>query len=421
MTGEATTPPDSAIDSFLGKVAAMPAEAPPAPTPPLEGRRIGRYLVGEKLGQGGMGQVHTARDEQLGRTVALKTLHAGVLHDARRRARFLREARSASRLTHPGIATVFEAGEDDGVLFIAMEHVRGATLRAVVEAHPEGLPAGRVAALAEQIAEALGAAHDAGLVHRDLKPENVVVTPEDRTKVLDFGLAKQLDGQGSEAALATAERLLTQEGQVLGTPSYMAPEQAAGEGVGPTADVFSFGVVLYELLSGRRPFDAASTVATLVAVSRDAPPPLRLRGLAAALARVALRSLAKDPARRYADGRALHQALVAARTGRRSPTRVGLVALGIAALAATGVGLYARGTRSAASSEVSEEPPKEADVTARTATVTPPSSASLPAPTVAPAAAAPSSMGTTTPKATKKGPRAESSAKSTDDPLAEQK
>jgi tetratricopeptide (TPR) repeat protein len=267
--------------------------------------RIAHFVLEERIGEGGMGVVHRARDESLRRTVALKLLR-DTSGNEERRQRFLREARSAAAITHPNVAVVYEVGEAEGRVFIAMELVAGESLRA-------RLARGRVDAtaardLALQIARGLAAAHDEGIVHRDLKPENVMITPGGTVKLLDFGLAKTgaAEGRGgpTTAALAETETVVTSEGGgLLGTPPYMSPEQAMGEPVDARSDVFSFGILLYELLSGARPFDGPSIRAVLVAIARDEAPPLRARvpGVDEGMAAVVARCLAKAPAARFAD------------------------------------------------------------------------------------------------------------------------
>ena len=213
------------------------------------GERLGQYQILELIGTGGMGQVYRARDFTLGREVALKVLaHAG---DTDHQRRFPDEARLASSLNHPNIVMIFALGEESDVAYIAMELVRGRTLRALLADGP--LPVLKALHLGTQLADALTAAHASGIVHRDLKPDNIMVTAEERVKVLDFGLAKRQGGtvQDASAEVAT-QTCLTVAGVILGTVGYMAPEQAAGRVVGHAADQFSFGAILYEMLSGRR-------------------------------------------------------------------------------------------------------------------------------------------------------------------------
>jgi serine/threonine-protein kinase len=289
-------------DPFLAEVARIPerASVPGADPMPRVGDALGHFVVLGELGRGGMGVVYVAEDSALRRKVALKVM---PLHDdAERRRRFQREARAAAALSHPGIATIYEVGEDRGRVFIAMELVRGETLRSRLEQRPEAdraLPLEEALRVAHAIALPLARAHEAGVVHRDLKPENVVVAQDGAIKLLDFGLAKLTDATLPEPESGTAT---TQEGRILGTPGYMSPEQARGQPVDARSDVFSFGVMLYEMLTGRRPFTAASTMELFAALDRDdpAPPSRENPRVPEALERVVLRCLAKAPAARYA-------------------------------------------------------------------------------------------------------------------------
>jgi serine/threonine-protein kinase len=285
-------------DSFLAAVARIPARAATTLPLPRPGDTVGRFVVLRELGRGGMGVVYAAEDPALGREVALKVL---VLQDEPRRRRFLREARAAAALGHAGAVAVYEVGEAEGRAFIAMELVRGASLRALLTRNPEGLPIAEARRIAKDLAHVLARAHERGLVHRDLKPENVMVAEDGRVKLLDFGLAKQTEGQGQELALASTT--VTTEGSILGTPSYMSPEQAKGIPVDARSDVFSLGVMLYEMVAGRRPFEGHNMVQVFIAIDRDEPaPPSTLNPrVDPALERLVLRCLRKDPAARYAD------------------------------------------------------------------------------------------------------------------------
>jgi hypothetical protein len=283
------------------------------PTPPSGaheshvGRTVGRYRLLRLLGQGGMGAVYAAEDPTLGRRVALKLLPEGAVAVGERRARFLREARGAAAATHENIAAVYEVGEADGTVFLAMELVPGRTLRDAVGAHPDGLPLSEVIRVGRAIATGLSRAHEAGVIHRDLKPENVMLGDEEQVKILDFGLAK-LRGEGPSK---DAERFATQEGRIVGTPHYMSPEQAAGCPVDERSDLFSLGIVLFEMATGRRPFEGETAMLALVAITRDAPaPPSSLRpDLPPALGELILGCLEKDAASRPPSARAVAQAL----------------------------------------------------------------------------------------------------------------
>jgi YD repeat-containing protein len=285
-------------DSLLRAVAAAP-DRPVATTP----TRIAHFRILARLGQGGMGVVYRAEDETLRRTVALKLLPEAS-GDEETKQRFLREARSAAAITHPNVAVVYQIGEANNRIYIAMELVEGESLRARLDRGRLDLATARE--LAAQIARGLSAAHEKGIVHRDLKPENVIITPAGHVKILDFGLAKpevaRRSSGSTEAALAKTETLVTSdEGRIMGTPEYMSPEQALGEAVDVRSDVFSFGIVLYEMLAGARPFAGASTGAVLVAIARDAAPPLRERAphVDDATEAVVARCLAKVPAERF--------------------------------------------------------------------------------------------------------------------------
>ena len=235
------------------------------------GAQLGHYEILAKLGEGGMGVVYKAVDRRLGRTVALKVL---LLHHSAGadRHRFAREAQSASALHHPNIVTIYEYNTDFAQDFIAMEYVEGATLAKVLERQSASFS--QLLDYARQTAAALAKAHAAGIVHRDLKPGNIMVTPEGVVKVLDFGIAKQTTLVPHEDD-ATVTLALTQVGAVLGTPAYMSPEQAIGEPVDARSDIFSFGVLLYEITAGRRPFQGKNAQATLNQVATLQPPPAR--------------------------------------------------------------------------------------------------------------------------------------------------
>jgi predicted Ser/Thr protein kinase len=239
--------------------------------PTLAGRQIGQYRIERVLGEGGMGVVYLAEDVRLGRTVALKALAARFTGDEGRRQRLRREARAAASLTHPGIATVYALEEFDGQIFIAGEYVPGETLREELARGP--LSAVRALDTALNVARALAVAHDRGIVHRDLKPENIVRTGSGDVKILDFGLARFRDPPPSLAHL-------TDDGMILGTPAYMSPEQIRGTAVDGRSDLFSLGIVLYELVTGIHPFAAADPASTIARILESEP--ARLADLAPA-------------------------------------------------------------------------------------------------------------------------------------------
>jgi serine/threonine protein kinase len=293
----------------------------------LIGHKVGRYRIARLLGKGGMGRVYEARDEDLRRPVALKLLPASVADNEERRQRFLREARSAAAVTHPNVAVVYEVGESEGRVYIAMELIGGRSLRELL-AHP--LAVAEALRIANSVALGLAAAHESGVVHRDLKPENVMVTSKGDVKILDFGLAK-LHEAGSLTVLGEAktEQQITEEGRVLGTPAYMSPEQARGETVDARSDVFSFGVVLYEMVAGVRPFRGTTAVAILLAVTTKEPEPLSRVNpdVTPEISSTVARCLEKLAEARYANGQELVDALagvpVEPRVSRPSSQRKG--------------------------------------------------------------------------------------------------
>jgi Tol biopolymer transport system component/predicted Ser/Thr protein kinase len=263
------------------------------------GRTLDRYRIESRLGQGGMGVVYKARDTQLDRVVAIKVLPPEMMASADRKQRFVQEARAASALNHPNIVTVYDVRADAGVDFIVMEYVNGRTLDQTILS--TGLEVTRSLRYAAQIADALARAHEAGIVHRDLKPSNVIITPDDRVKVLDFGVAKLLDPGGSSGETATRGAPITDAGIAVGTAAYMSPEQAEGRKIDARSDIFSFGAVLYEMVTGRRPFAGDSQVAILSKVLNDEPlaPGTLITGLPQDVERTILRCLRKDPGRRF--------------------------------------------------------------------------------------------------------------------------
>jgi TolB-like protein/Flp pilus assembly protein TadD len=283
------------------------------------GTSFGHYRILGRLGAGGMGEVYRARDETLGRDVAIKVLPAGALGDGSARARLVREARSAAALNHPNVCTIHEVGDADGQVFIAMEVVEGAPLDTLIP--PEGLPGERALALGLQVAEAVAHAHDRGIVHRDLKPSNVLVAARDRVKVLDFGLAKPMAGPEAGEASTASHATLTEAGAVVGTLPYMAPEQLRGEPADARSDVWALGVVLYEMSSGARPFRGRTGFEVSSAILTTPPAPMPAR-VSRALSAVVARCLDKDPSRRYQRGSEVEAALEAVRMGAASPAAI---------------------------------------------------------------------------------------------------
>ena len=284
------SPPATTADSTLSHASGEDALKP--------GEHIGQYVVEHEIGRGGMGIVYLARDPNLQRNVALKTLPAAFRLDTRRRERLKAEARAAAALSHhDNIATVHALEEHDGALWIVYEYVEGQTLRELLRL--EGaLEPGALINIARQVAAGLAEAHEHGVVHRDLKPENVMVTTKGGVKILDFGLARQLAPTGDER--------LTRDGTVVGTPAYMAPEQFQGRDVDAAADVFTFGVMLYELASGTHPFEGGDSESTITRIQSYDPPDLSTLQLSSLDARLAARldrvirvCLQKDPRQRY--------------------------------------------------------------------------------------------------------------------------
>ncbi|WP_243316874.1 serine/threonine-protein kinase [Geothrix paludis] len=318
------------------------------------GTFLGPYRVLELLGKGGMGEVYRAHDPKLGREVAIKVLPAAFAESAERLRRFEHEARAASALNHPNILTIYELGTHEGSPFLVMELLEGLTLRELMKQGP--LTAGRIAELGAQIAEGLAAAHERGIIHRDIKPENLFLTRRGVVKILDFGLAKSGGVENKSTSVTT---LGTGTGMVVGTASYMSPEQATGKPVGFATDQFSLGVVLYEMVAGMRPFTGDSITETLAAIVRDKPAPLEslAPGIPAGLTTIVQRCLAKDPTERYRNDGELAEALAAVATkegapilrfpsrpqaGLRLPRRGLLAAAGVALAAALGFLLWWR-------------------------------------------------------------------------------
>ncbi len=265
----------------------------------MVGRTISHFEILEKLGEGGMGVVYCARDLKLDRLAALKILQAEYTSDPRRRARFSAEAKAASALNHPNIVTIYEIETVAGVDYIAMEYVRGVTLQQLIQGPRTELPT--ILDYAAQIASALAAAHAAGIVHRDIKPGNIMVTKSGAVKLLDFGLAQFEQPDVDPDAPTATMAFLTRPGTVVGTVAYMSPEQAQGGGVGSRSDIFSFGVVLYQVLTGTLPFQAASQIGLLYEIVNTPAPQLnQLRPeLPPALGGIVEKALEKDPERRY--------------------------------------------------------------------------------------------------------------------------
>src|SRR5687767_4940441 len=274
--------------------------------------KLGRYEIRSKLGAGGMGEVYQGRDTQLGRDVAVKVLPTSVSTDPDRLRRFEQEACAASALNHPNILIVHDIGVHDGTTYVVSELLEGETLRRCIGGTPLGQR--RAIDYALQIANGLAAAHDKGIVHRDLKPDNIFVTNDGRVKILDFGLAKltQLDGNQSQTDVPT-RRVDTDPGVVMGTVGYMSPEQLKGRAVDQRSDIFSFGAILYEMLSGRRAFHGESAAETMSAILKEDPPELSdtNKTVSPALERLVNHCLEKNPEARFHSARDVAFALEA--------------------------------------------------------------------------------------------------------------
>ncbi|MGH2694454.1 MAG: Stk1 family PASTA domain-containing Ser/Thr kinase [Actinomycetota bacterium] len=281
----------------------------------VEARQLaGRYRVEERLATGGMGAVHAATDERLGRRVAIKLLKEELADNPTFVERFRREARAVAALSHPNIANVFDYGEDEGTHFIVMELVSGRDLARLIR--EEGaIEPDRVASICAHVCDALAHAHAAGVVHRDIKPANIIVGDDDRVKVTDFGIAR-----------AVHDVTLTATGSVLGTVHYISPEQASGDKIGPQADLYSLGIVLYEMLTGSLPFTGDSPVAVAMRhVSDEVPSPRELNpDVPSELDEAVRRATHKDPARRFASAAEMGQALRAVAQPDTAPLGAGV-------------------------------------------------------------------------------------------------
>jgi serine/threonine protein kinase/Tol biopolymer transport system component len=279
--------------------------------PLTPGTKLGPYEILGPLGAGGMGEVYRAKDSRLGRDVALKVLPESFAREGDRLRRFEQEARAVAALNHPNILAVFDIGQHDGSPFLVSELLEGETLRAVLDRG--SVPQRKTIEYGVQIAHGLAAAHEKGIVHRDLKPENVFVTKDGRIKILDFGLAKLAQKTGTDSGDITLTSEHTAAGVVMGTASYMAPEQVRGETADPRTDIFAFGAVLYEMLSGVRAFRRDTAAETMTAVLKDDPPELSDPGhqVSSALERIVRRCLEKNPEQRFQSARDLSFALSA--------------------------------------------------------------------------------------------------------------
>jgi serine/threonine protein kinase/Tol biopolymer transport system component len=264
------------------------------------GTKLGRYEVRSMIGAGGMGEVYLAHDPKIGREVAIKVLPSGVVTDPQRLARFEQEAQAAGSLNHPNILAIYDIDTQDGATFVVSELLKGETFRELMGTEP--LQVRKAIAYATQVAHGLAAAHEKGIVHRDIKPENLMITSDGRVKILDFGLAKltEFDSNGVQTDLPTRQ-INTDAGSIVGTAGYMSPEQLRGQPVDPRTDIFSFGTVLYEMLSGRKAFQRDSMADTISAILREDPPDLSETNSSvnSGLERVVRRCLEKNREERF--------------------------------------------------------------------------------------------------------------------------
>src|SRR5271165_4328782 len=272
--------------------------------------KLGPYEIIAPVGEGGMGEVYRARDTRLNRSVAIKVLPQSIAADAGRMQRFEQEARSIAALNHPNILAIYDVGVQDGTSYLVMELLEGETLRERLD--HGALTVRKAVEVGTQIAHGLAAAHERGIMHRDLKPENIFLTKDGHVKLLDFGLAKDQSGTASASSSdGLALTMRTAPGVVMGTAPYMAPEQVRGEPMDYRADIFSFGAVLYEMLSGRRAFSGDSSVETMNAILKSDPPELDPASvkISPGLERILRHCLEKNPADRFQSARDLTFAL----------------------------------------------------------------------------------------------------------------
>ncbi len=262
--------------------------------------KYGRYEIVSELGSGTMGVVYKAHDPQIDRPVALKVLRPDRVVSQDFVARFLREAKAIGRISHPNIVTVYDVGQDHGTIYIAMEYLEGRPLNEVMK--NQTLPAIEAMKLCTQVAEALHYAHNKGITHRDIKPSNIILTPDNRTKLTDFGIARIEDPEAAQ---------MTQAGDILGTPVYMAPEQVLGQQADGRTDLYALGVILYEMLVGKRPFGGGNIAAIFRSITHDPPQDPMHAGAVdnRRLADLILKSLAKDRDLRFQSGAAMADAL----------------------------------------------------------------------------------------------------------------
>src|SRR5271165_3518407 len=267
--------------------------------PLATGSRLGPYEIQSPLGAGGMGEVYRAHDSRLDRTVAIKILPTSFAADHERLQRFSQEARAAAALNHPNILSIFDIGDDNGTPYVVSELLEGETLRARLQKAP--VPLRKAMDYALQAARGLAAAHERGIVHRDLKPENLFLTEDERVKILDFGLAKLTRPENDAGEEAPTVQVNTEPGQIMGTVGYMSPEQVRGKAADHRSDIFAFGSILYEMLSGQRAFRGETPADTMSAILKEEPAKLSetARNVPPALERMVRHCLEKNPAQRF--------------------------------------------------------------------------------------------------------------------------
>src|SRR5687768_12277106 len=288
---------DSAGSFMETPAVAKAAEMLESETKLEKGSRFGHYEIVEQIGVGGMGEVYLEKETRLERQTAITVLPGTVAQDEERMQRFVREAKSASALNHPNIITIYEISETNNTHFIATEYIEGDTLREPLKGAPVNLKSALEIAI--QVASALDAAHRTGIVHRDIKPENVMIRPDGVVKILDFGIAK-LTEKFSETDLEAATEAHTRAGMIIGTARYMSPEQARGQTVDARSDIFSFGVVLYEMLAGKPPFGGENAMDVIGSILNKEPVPLsQTAEVPHELERIVNKALRKDREERY--------------------------------------------------------------------------------------------------------------------------
>ena len=311
---------------------------------PTTGDRIKHYEIEKLLGKGGMGEVYLAQDTKLDRKVAIKFLPPELETDELTKTRFIREAKAAAALDHPFICKVYEAGETDGISYIIMEYVEGKNLRERMESKPLALNESLKIAL--EIAEALEKAHKEGIIHRDLKPPNIMLTPQDHVKVMDFGLAKKIIPSGGNLEQTLTQASITEKGTIAGTLAYMSPEQAKGKNLDGRSDIFSLGIIIYEMFSHKHPFSKTTPIETLSAILRDPPPTpnVRPKTINPVLRPILKNAMAKNPEDRYQNVSELVSDLRKAQRQSHGGTRLPLQGIPLYIASAAIVALLAIGT-----------------------------------------------------------------------------